>query len=154
MSDVRSSAGSTLKISASLPATFNASGYSALMYTNIAELTNIGSVGEETEMITHNPIATRGVVKVKGSKNLGSIDLEMAYIPNDPGQQLLQTAQDDDADYAFEMTLQDNTKVYFLGKVTSFKINVGSVNDITSATAMIERTYSANGVGEIFVPAP
>jgi hypothetical protein len=153
MSQVRSSAGSTLKISASIPANHTESGFSALTFTNISELTNIGSVGEETELITHSPIASRGVVKVKGQKNLGSIELEMAYIPTDAGQLLLRSAQGSDNDYSFEMTLQDGTKVYFLGKVMSAKINVGGVNDITTMNSMIERTYSPDGIGEIIVEA-
>lgn len=148
---VRTSAGSVLKISAGVPATFNAAGYQALTYTTIGEVTDIGEYGREYSLVTHNPINTRSTVKFKGSFNSGALTLQLGLDNADAGQTLALTASSSDNNYAFELTLQDGTKWYFQGQVMSFKIGVGSVNQITSATIQVEITTSNTGVDFIKV---
>src|SRR5690349_14090990 len=104
---VDSSAGTTLKISASTPATFDAAGYGALTYTNIGEITNLGEFGREYSLITHNPIANRGTVKRKGSFNEGTMALQLGLDKNDAGQILAKSASVSDDDYSFEITTQN-----------------------------------------------
>ena len=55
----------------------------------------------------------------------------------DAGQALLQTALDDDADYAFGLTLQDGEVLYLQGKVMSFTTEVGGADTIVSGSVMI-----------------
>jgi len=50
------------------------------------------------------------------------------------------TALDSDDPVAFEIVLQDGTTLYFAGVVMSYTTNVGSVDQITSASVMIEIT--------------
>ena len=56
-------AGAVLSMSAVLPATYDASGYGALTKVPIGEITNIGEFGKEFALVTHQPLATRGVKK-------------------------------------------------------------------------------------------
>lgn len=133
-----SSAGSELAISAALPATPNAAGFAALTWVDIAEITDLGSTGRTYNIINHQPLATRGVVKLKGSFNDGAKTVQAAYAPGDPGQVLVATALDDDAFYAFRETLQDGTIKYFLAQVTSAPTNVGTVDSITGTTFNLE----------------
>lgn len=146
---VDSSAGTTLKISASTPATFDAAGYGALTYTNIGEITNLGEFGREYSLITHNPIANRGTVKRKGSFNEGTMALQLGLDKNDAGQILAKSASVSDDDYSFEITTQNGDKYYFQAQVMSFKIGLGEVNSITSASINLEITTSSTGVGVI-----
>ena len=146
---VRTSAGSTLKISAGVPATFNAAGYAALTYTTIGEVTDFGELGREYTLVTHNPVANRGTVKFKGSFNEGQMTLQLGLDTDDAGQILAKQAANSDNNYAFELQTQNGDKYYFQAQVMSFKVSVGNVNQITSATIMVEITTSNTGVGVV-----
>lgn len=128
------SAGSTIAISATLPASLTSTAYAALTFTDIGEVTDGGSIGRTYNTVNHSPLASRGVVKLKGSFDDGTMTLQLAYAPGDAGQVLLETALDDDDFYAFELTLQNGTIVYFQAQVTSAPINVGTVDTITGMT--------------------
>jgi hypothetical protein len=134
---VQTSAGSTIAMG-SAPATYDAAGYGAVSYTTIGEVTDIGEFGAAYNLVTHNPVGNRQTKKFKGSYNNGSIQLQMAFDKADAGQDALASARDSDASKAFKVTLQDGTILYFAGKVMSFIIQVGSVDQILSATATIE----------------
>lgn len=146
---VYSSAGASLKISASAPATFDATGYNALTMTTVGEVVDLSEFGREYNLITHNPIATRGTQKLKGSFNEGSISLQLGLDTDDAGQILLKAAASSDANYSFLVTTQNGDKYYFQAKVMSFKTGVGPVDSVTSATVSLELTTSAAGVGVV-----
>lgn len=146
---VRSSAGTTISLSAGIPATFNTAGYTALTWTAIGEVTDLGEFGREFNLITHNPIGSRGTVKLKGSFNEGSITMQMGLDTDDAGQILAKTASLSDSDYSFKIITQNGDDYYFQAKVMSFKVNVGSVDSVTSATIMLELTTNSAGVGII-----
>ncbi len=143
----KTSAGTTLKISAGVPATFDATGYAALTYTTVGEVTDLGELGREYNLVTHNPLATRGTVKTKGSFNEGSLNVQLALDTDDAGQILMKTAAASDALYAVTVTTQNGDKYYFQCLVMGFRVNVSSVDSITSATATLEITTSSSGVG-------
>lgn len=148
---VRTSAGSTFKLSAGIPATFDGTGYAALTYTTVGEITDLGEFGREYSLVTHNPVGNRSTQKFKGSFNDGAITLQLGLDNSDAGQSLAQAAVLSDNNYSCLVTTQDGTKYYFLGQVMSFKIGVGDVNKITAATIMIELTTSNTGVGVVKV---
>lgn len=132
------SAGSELAISAALPATLTKTAYAALTYTDIVEITDLGSTGRTYNIVNHQPLSTRGVVKLKGSFNDGAKTVQAAYAPGDPGQALVATALDDDAFYSFKETLQDGTIKYFQAQVTSAPVNIGTVDSVTGTTFNLE----------------
>lgn len=146
---VRSSAGTTIKISASTPATFDAAGYTALVMTLIGEVTDLGEFGREYNLITHNPLGSRGTVKKKGSFNEGSINVQLGLDTDDAGQILAKAAALSDADYSFCITTQNGDKYFFQAQVMSFKVGVGSVDSVTSATMLLELTSTSAGVGVV-----
>jgi len=148
---VRTTAGTTLKISASNPATFDAAGYAALAFTTVGEVTNLGEFGREYNLVTHNPIDNRGTVKKKGSFNEGSIQLQLGIDDADAGQILMNAAALSDNDYSFVITTQSGKKYYFQAQVMQFKVNAGSVDQILAATATLEITTSSGGVGIVKV---
>jgi hypothetical protein len=146
---VRSSAGTTIKISVSTPATFDAAGYTALVMTLIGEVTDLGEFGREYNLITHNPLGSRGTVKKKGSFNEGSINVQLGLDTDDAGQILAKAAALSDADYSFCITTQNGDKYFFQAQVMSFKVGVGSVDSVTSATMLLELTSTSAGVGVV-----
>jgi hypothetical protein len=150
----RSSAGSTLKVSATIPATFNTAGYAALTYTAVGEITNLGEFGRVYNLIKHNPLATRATVKKKGSYDEGQLALQLALDTDDAGQIVMKAASQSDNDYSIEVTTQNGDKYYMQVQVMSWKVNVGSVDQITSAACALEITSSSAGVGIVESLAP
>jgi len=150
---VRSSAGTTLKISAATPATFDSAGYGALTFTNVAEITDLGEFGREYALITHNPIGSRGTVKKKGSFNEGTMTMKLGLDTDDAGQILMKAASLSDNDYSFLVTSQNGDKYYFQAQVMNFKVGLSTVDAITSASVNLELTSSSAGVGIIEVLA-
>lgn len=135
---VMTSAGSTLGISASLPATYDVTGFNALTYTAVGEITDLGEFGTEYNLVTYTALGQRQTKKFKGSFNNGSLQLQMGRDTTDAGQTLLRTALASDNSYSFRVTLQNATRLQFTGKVMSYKTSVGSVDQITGANTTIE----------------
>jgi len=131
---VVTSAGSSLAISAAVPATNTSTAYAALTWTPIAQITDLGSTGREYNLVSHQPLAERGVVQLKGSYTDGQKTVQAAYVPGDPGQVIVATALDDDAQYSFKETYQNGTVKYFQAQVTSAPVNVGGTDSITAVT--------------------
>ena len=144
---VRTSAGTTIAISASTPATFDEAGYLALSFTTIGEVTNLGEFGREYALVTHNPVGSRGTVKKKGSFNEGTMSMTLGLDTDDAGQILAKAAALSDSDYSFKVTTQNLDDYYFQAQVMSFKVGVGSVDQITTASITLELTTSSTGVG-------
>jgi hypothetical protein len=148
-----SSINTTLKISAGIPATFDAAGYAALTFTTIGEITDIGEFGREYKPVTYVPLATGGTRKLKGSFDEGSIAAQLALDTDDAGQILAKTALASTADFSFVVTTQNGDKYYFQGKTMSFKVNVGNAEGYTAGSIALELTTTAAGVGIVEVLA-
>lgn len=150
---VRTSAGSAIYTSASLPATYDSTGYAALTYTAVGEVTDLGEFGREYALVTHNPVGNRATQKFKGSFNEGTMTLSIGLDTDDAGQVLMKAAALSDNSYSFKVVTQNGDVYYFPGKVMSWKVGVGGVDQITTATATIELTTSSGGVGIVEVLA-
>ena len=146
---VATSAGTVLKISAGTPGTFNVAGYEALTWTTVGEVTDLGEFGREYALVTHNPVGSRGTRKYKGSFNEGAMTLQLGLDTDDAGQILAKAASLSDADYSISVTTQNGDVYYFQAKVMSWKVGVGSVDSITTATCVLEITTTSAGVGVV-----
>ena len=135
---VRTVAGSTLSISAALPATEDAAGYVALTFTLIKEITSIGTIGRVYNQTTHQPIGARRVVKLRGSYDEGTLELAMADI-EDPGQALLdaQIADQLDPNYSYELVDKSGAILYFQGLAISSPSTYGTADDVVTKAASI-----------------
>lgn len=138
----QTAAGASLAVTLSHPATYDEAGYSAvgMVYTTVGEVTNIGEFGKEYAVVTHNPLASRGTKKAKGSFNNGTLNPTVALDNDDAGQGLMEDLLEDDAAGTFCITLQDGTKYYAEGVVTTFRPSVGEVDSVVTATTVIELT--------------
>lgn len=132
------SAGTTLHISAILPATYNLASFEGLTWTEIGEVSDLGEFGRQYNLVTFNPLGGRRTVKRKGSYNDGTIAAQMARVPSDAGQVVLTAAVNSDNSYAIKITLQDGTKFYTTAQIMSYTTNVGNVDQITAATVNLE----------------
>lgn len=154
MSGPTTVAGTVISISAAAPATFDKTGYEALTWAKIGEITDGGSHGKTYAEVKHMPIDNRAVQKYKGSFDNGTKTLQMAVDPADAGQVLLHTALGSDADYSFKVLYQDGSADYFQAKVMSFAKATAGVDTMRTATAGLAITSTKTGVGIIEVPAP
>ena len=132
----------TISVSASLPATFDDTGYAALTYAAIGQVTDWTPGGQVYNVVTSNPIAQRSTDKYKGTFNNGADSITVNRDDDDAGQLIIQAALVDDADYSFEVTYQDGTIDYFTGKVVSFDTVAGGADSIVQKTIQLERTRS------------
>lgn len=136
-------AGTVLKISASLPATYDAAGFAALSYTTIAEVTDLGSLGKVYDLVDHRPVNDRKKYKFRGGYDNGSMQLKLAratLAATDAGQTILQAASNSDADYSFKITFQDNSDMYFTAKTMEYMTEIGSLNNILGLSTKLEIT--------------
>lgn len=155
---VFTSAGTTLTISASIPATFDSTGYAAVFTASpgpavVGEITDLGEFGREFALVTHMPVGSRGTQKFKGSFNEGTMALSLGLDTDDAGQIIMKTASLSDANFSFQVLTQSGDKYFFQAKVMSFKVNVAGVDSITTASASLELTTTAAGVGIVEVLA-
>jgi len=131
------SAGTKISLTDSEPTTYDSTGFEALTFTEVGEVSDLGEFGREYSEVTFNPLGDRRTVKRKGSYNDGNISMSVARVPSDAGQTLLQDALDSDNSYYFDVELQDGTHLYFAAQVMSYTTNVGGVDQITSASVTI-----------------
>jgi hypothetical protein len=156
---VQTVAGASISISATNPATYDASGYAAVFSASpgpavIGDITDAGQHGRSYTVVTHNPIGSRGTQKFKGSFNEGQKVLTVGINEDDAGQTLAITALDSDNDYSFKVLYQDGSIDYFQAKVTGFQKSMTGVDTMLSATLTLEITTNSAGVGVVHVAAP
>lgn len=132
----------TISVSATLPATFDDTGYAALTFSAIGQVTDWTPGGQVYNVVTSNPIAQRSTDKYKGTFNNGADSITVNRDDDDAGQIIIQAALLSDADQAFEVTYQDGTIDYFTGKVVSFDTVAGGADSIVQKTISLERTRS------------
>lgn len=135
-SQVRTSAGTKFYASAALPATYDKAGFAALTFTEVGEISDLGSFGKKYNLVSFSPLGARGTIKRRGSYNNGSLQLKMGSVPTDEGQTILQAAGDESL--AFKVVTQSGSTYYFTGQVMGMTLEVGSVDQIMGATCDIE----------------
>ncbi|MEX0304097.1 MAG: hypothetical protein AB3N24_16885 [Leisingera sp.] len=139
----QTAAGASVGISLAAPATHDVTGFDALTFTPVGEITNIGEFGKEFALVTHNPLASRGTKKGKGSFNNGQLNPSMALDDGDAGQIAMETALDSDDPAYFAVTLQSGAIYYMESLVMAFKPSIGGVDDVVNASSSLEITDKA-----------
>jgi hypothetical protein len=131
-------AGAAVSFSAALPATTDAAGYVALTYSLAVEITQIGEFGRMYALVTHNPLASRGVKKAKGSFNDGQFSPTMAFDKSDAGQLILETAELSDLAISIKIVLDGGEIFYMQGLVMGLSRSIGESDSIVIMTPTIE----------------
>ena len=108
---VSTNAGAKLYIApaANIPASNTKSAWEAVTgWEEIAEPSNISSRGHRRNIIEYKPLSG-SVCKQAGSVNNGTLSFRVADIPEDAGQQLLETASTDNLPYPLKIVHDDAT---------------------------------------------
>lgn len=129
---IESMVGTTVAISATLPATYDAAGYGAtsVVYSAISEIESLGPHGVSATLTEFANIATGVVQKIKGSKNYGNIALTAAHMPADAGQDIVEAAAESINRYSVKITYPDTSIHYLDVLVSKDEIQDGATNDV------------------------
>lgn len=148
------SAGATIGLSAAAPATWDGTGYAALTYTTIGEVTDLGEIPDKIfELVTIQPVASRAQKKAKGGYNLGSQTIQYAIDPADAGQILANTASGNDTTYSVKIAHPSLGTIYARALVMGGPKNYGDVNSAAMKSLTLEYTGASNTVdGVVLVP--
>ena len=146
--------GTEISVSASAPATFTASGYAALTFALIGEITDPGEHGPTRAITQHKPINTGVVQKLPGSMDQGDKTLQLAIDDDDAGQTLLRAAVNSGATHYFKTEYPDGAIDYFPAVVSSFKKGGGDADGVRTASCVLAITTNKAGIGLIEVAAP
>ena len=128
----------TYAISASLPATYDASGYGAttITYTTIGKVTSFPEMGATRPVSEFVPI-TGAVEYLKGAPRYGSGPMIMADIPADTGQVIVKAADASSAHYSMKITYPDGEIHYLDVLVSSWQLSGAAEGGVMSRTATI-----------------
>jgi len=141
------SAGILFKISAGVPATFNAAGYAALSFTTVGEVTDISGFGIVWSNQTGNQLALRGTQKKKSVRDPGNLDLTLNLDTDDAGQIIMKTARDSaTALYAGQVAMPGGDIYYCQVLVNTFSVEGVSQDGKQTATSTCAVTTSATDV--------
>ena len=138
-----SAVGTTLSVVLGEPATYDSTGFAALSYTEVGEVSEIGEFGGSSEVLTFTPIKTGVIQKAIGPTNYGTIGLQYARNASDAGVIILKAGFDGanrDAEHSFKVTYPDTSVEYFTGKIASHTSNVGGASNILMGASNVELT--------------
>jgi len=124
--------GTTLAISAGLPATYDAAGYGAttITYTLIGEIENFGTHGVTAGIAEFTPVSTGEVAKVKGNKNYGTKSLTLGSVPSNAGQVIIDAAVESTARYSAKLTYPSGAIHYLDVLVSKAEYVDGAAGDV------------------------
>jgi hypothetical protein len=132
--NIELSVGTVISATASQPATEDQTGYEALSWTVVGEVTDIGESGGSATITTFTPVASGVVNKRKGSIDYGTMALAIAKDAADTGQILLKAGFDGaqrDTVHSF-LVAEPNSgdEAYFMGSISSFTTVRGDANAV------------------------
>lgn len=139
--NVKLSVGTVVSVAAAVPATYDATGFAALTFTAIGEVTNLGEFGGSAQITQHIPLATGIVAKRKGSIDYGTMAMQIGKDIVDAGQVLLKAGFDGAAAYdvhSFKITDVDGNIAYFTGLVGSFTKVFNDANTVAGVNCNVE----------------
>ena len=101
-------------------------------YTEVKDITDLGSLGDEAEVVSFKTLGDGRTKKLPGSRDAGTLEVTVARDKADAGQSAMRTASADDAAHKFKCVLSDGTAFYFSGIVLSAKNELGDADNVVS----------------------
>ena len=129
------------------PATYDATGYAALTYTQVNFVEDMGAFGDTATDVTFDDIGDRRTKTLKGQFKGEQLSLVCGYDDADAGQMLLITSNADttQVDWHFKIELPnkqatagDNAIAYFSGRVMSSKRTISTANNVVKLESTIQ----------------
>jgi len=110
----------------------DATAYGGETWVEIGGVESIGSFGDSSAEVTFTGLTDARVQKLKGARDAGNLNIAMAFIGGDSGQDNLIAAEADDtsANYNFKVEYSDGEIRYFAGQVASVVEEVSGANSV------------------------
>lgn len=138
--DIYTASGTKFYISSTAVAstTDTLSEYEALTWTEVAEVEDLGNVGDVSNEVTAAALGDGRIRKAKGARNGGTMNIVCLHTsPLDAGQQAMMDAEETNDNYAFKIEMDDapppsgtGTVKYFRGLVMSQELRVGTNDNV------------------------
>lgn len=122
--------GTSVSISLTAPASYDATGYGALTKKVIGEVTEVPEHGVQWSVATHTSLASRGTQKAKGNYDNGSMTIPMALVKDDAGQIDCDTGVAQDEAVYICVTYPNGDEEWCEALVLSFKKTPGSGDSV------------------------
>lgn len=125
----------------------DAADFTGITWTEIKGWQTMGAVGDAAALITESIISRGRDIKMKGTRNAGSMSNNFVIQPSDPGQIALIAAEATDYNYPFKIEFDDApasgsaptpTMKYFIGLVTTAQEQGGGANTARLLNGTIE----------------
>jgi hypothetical protein len=133
------SAGTKVYMSATLPTTYDETGFGALTWVALGDVSSLGAFGGKANVVKFTPIDTNIVAKRVGSVDMGTVSLQIArHIGADATA--ITAAFADHQPRAFKVvypTALGETDA-FTGVITSMQTNVGNSDNILQWNVDVE----------------
>ncbi|WP_395391558.1 hypothetical protein WBP07_12890 [Novosphingobium sp. BL-8A] len=153
---VFTSAGTKLFLAKAAPATFDAAGYTTLKATatQIGEVSDLGDIPSRVyDVVTWRNIASRGESKAKGGYTLGTQTITVGIDPSDAGQDLVDTATNEDDPYSVFIEHPRLGTICARALVMGGTKNYGDTSNIATRQIALEYTIvSDDEDGLVFIP--
>lgn len=139
MGKVFSTAGSTLSIGGVMAfegTDLTEADFSTETWQKVTGITDLGSAGDQSELITTNQVSAERQRKLKGTRDAGSMEVVMDLDYSDAGQIALIAAEKDSKSYAFKLTFNDApeggtpSERYFVALVMSAREAYSNANSV------------------------
>ncbi|MFD2112570.1 hypothetical protein [Thiorhodococcus fuscus] len=134
--DLVTAKGTKVSIGDALPATFDASGYGGVSWTEIGMIESVGEFGPDASIGSFTPIGTGIACKFMGTTDNGEIALSIART-SDSGLAALLAHQGQAANLPFSVELSSGDLYYFPGLTRSAKVSVGTGDDVVKINATV-----------------
>ncbi len=121
------------------------SDFNTQSWTEISGLTNLGELGDQSELISANIINLNRTKKAKGTRNAGSMAIVCAFNYADEGQLAFRAAEATVFNYAFKLVFPDapsvsgdNSTRTFVGLVMGARTQFNEANNVIQLMGAIE----------------
>lgn len=121
--------------------------FTGTAWTEIKGWQTMGAVGDAATLITESIISRGRDIKMKGTRNAGSMQNNFVIMPADAGQVALIAAEATDYNYPFKIVFDDapatgpaptGTTLYFIGLVTTAQEQGGGANTARLLNGTVE----------------
>lgn len=141
-----SSVGTTFSAVATAPATYDSTGYDALTWVPVGEVSEIPEFGRQRSSIEFTPL-TGVKQKFAGVTDNGRLTIQFLLNTDDAGQIVLKTGSTSTSPISCKVATQNGDVYYFRALVLSFKVMVGNADGLTMGSCELDITSTSAGVG-------
>lgn len=130
---VESLTGATYSVCAGVPATFDAAGYAALVYTVIGDVESVSPFGANRPITKFTPI-NGAVQNVLGTPEFGSLDFVTGDVPSDVGQIILTAGEENGIHHSIRTVFTDGETFYYDVLVASVEHQGAKAGDVKTVS--------------------